>query len=113
MKIIVHFGMVKTGSSSIQQTLYQNRTDLKNIYYPNFGIANHCGLMFSILRKQDRQKVDLLKTELSASHGRDILISAEMLGSSFDTSKVQALYSILSEYTKNIIAVAIFVRLKV
>ena len=35
MRIIVYFGMPKTGSTSIQRTLYQNK--LKQIHYPIFG----------------------------------------------------------------------------
>lgn len=39
-RVIVHYGILKTGSSSIQETLYQNRTVLKTVCYPDLGLAN-------------------------------------------------------------------------
>ncbi|WP_462169274.1 sulfotransferase family 2 domain-containing protein [Pseudoalteromonas lipolytica] len=43
-KVVLHIGMHKTGSSSIQGYLYQNRDKLRDLFcYPDLGTPNHSG----------------------------------------------------------------------
>ena len=44
---IVHIGMHKTGSSSIQNTLFQNLND-PYFHYANLGVANHSAAIYSM-----------------------------------------------------------------
>ncbi len=43
MDALIHAGMHKTGSSSIQQTLYD--TEIAGLYYPKWPTGNHSGLV--------------------------------------------------------------------
>ena len=47
MKALIHIGFNKTGSTSIQESLYRSRQSLaeNNILYPDLGICQHYGLM--------------------------------------------------------------------
>ncbi len=44
---IVHIGMHKTGSSSIQNYLFKNLND-SSFHYSNLGVANHSGVIYSM-----------------------------------------------------------------
>lgn len=126
MKIIVHLGMPKTGSSSIQQSLYNNK-ELENICYPDFGeIGNHQWLLnrtfesfSSKLRENssldfisfEKQKINRLRKlekllDSSFVEKRDILLSAETLCLKLGANELKELHSLLTNYTKEIIAVA-------
>ena len=54
MKIILHIGNYKTGTSALQNFLYKNRQKLMEygIYYGNTWkvVNNHAGLAFGILK---------------------------------------------------------------
>ncbi len=39
-RVLVHYGILKTGSSSIQETLFRSRTGLGPVLYPDLGMAN-------------------------------------------------------------------------
>jgi hypothetical protein len=108
MRIIIHFGMFKTGSTSIQETLYQNRANLMNIYYPNFGKPAHSLILSSAFRGKQSNPLLLskLKKELDFNINKDcdILLSSEAL-TNFKFNELKSLHSMLSCYTKNIIAV--------
>jgi hypothetical protein len=98
-KILLHVGTHKTGSTSIQRTLYDNRETLEehNIHYLEFG-SNHWHLYSAFMHNpwewfehqrmgHDREQVDKLnadtlrnvKEEIANSHCDNIIISSEYL----------------------------------
>lgn len=58
-KLVLHIGMHKTGSSSIQETLHHNLND-ENVHYIKFSNPNHSGVLRRIF-KEDLQNDHLVK----------------------------------------------------
>jgi len=105
--------MYKTGSSSIQKTLYTSRSNLRSICYPDFNRYNHSniikqafGYTSSVSAEEKAVALesfrDILRYNAEINH--DIIISDESLtASSFN--KLKDLYSTLNNYSDEIIAV--------
>ncbi|MDO9106916.1 MAG: hypothetical protein Q7U57_18390 [Methylovulum sp.] len=119
MRIIVHFGMPKTGSTSIEQTLYKSRDKL-NICYPDLGSFAHNAHLSQAFRemlgvrsantiffaKKKELALSKLKKVLDLnSSEKDILLSSELLSNAFSINELKALHSVLVKYTKEVIAV--------
>ena len=119
MRIILHFGMHKTGSTSIQNSFFNNAGLLEHLLYPDFGTHSHNPLLSNLYGRKaakapspeiaKRKKINAktkLKTALDTNLEKndDILISAEVL-SAFNIKQLNKLYSLLSTYAKEIIAV--------
>ena len=49
MRVFIHIGYTKTGTTSIQRALYENRETIKqyNCYYPETGIVNNHHFYFA------------------------------------------------------------------
>lgn len=69
-RCILHFGMPKTGSTSIQESLYSGLTD-PDFYYPNLGHFNHS--MF--LEAAFSEKPERYHTNHKLGIGREQLLS--------------------------------------
>ena len=125
MRIILHFGMIKTGSSSIQATLAKNAASMSNsnIYYPIASYVDHNGILTTAFSQKPRRVHKLkeisrsafeekkakqlirLDKLLKAHQGRDILLSSEVVASlRFD--ELKNFYLWLKNYTDDITAVA-------
>lgn len=98
---ILHIGMHKTGSSSIQDTLYALRHDLKEFHYLDMGRSNASGqLQYAFMNTGDcirrivklghepkprkiknRKQIalDKLSLQLNQARGKTLIISAEGL----------------------------------
>ena len=63
-KCIVHIGMHKTGSSSIQDTLYKTLSD-ENFIYAKLGVANHGGKIFTLFTEKPENYAPNRKKGLS------------------------------------------------
>ncbi|MBF0122419.1 MAG: hypothetical protein HQL21_03285 [Candidatus Omnitrophica bacterium] len=113
MKTIVHFGMPKTGSTSIQYSLYGHLTDDRFLYL-DFGEANASDAM-DILFSQNLAKINLLERrgvissdiemmrarkrdcldqQMALAHGKTAILSAESIAW-FNEQELSALYSAL------------------
>ncbi len=62
-KVIVHIGTRKTGTSSIQKTLGENRSELirHNIYYPGFEPYNHISTFTPIFLEDPKRNISMIK----------------------------------------------------
>lgn len=80
-RLIVHYGMHKTGSSSIQETLWNNRTRLGPVRYLDFGRVNGSSTMTYFFRRDGAQARDEADFDaaLAGLQGRTGVISAEVL----------------------------------
>ena len=86
-KLIVHFGSHKTGSSSIQNTLFKNRDKLGQYSYIHFGVVNSspainnlCSLSASDQHKADANSVlSTFRESLNNLNGKYGIISAEVI----------------------------------
>jgi hypothetical protein len=80
-RLIVHYGMHKTGSSSIQETLWNNRTRLGPVQYLDFGRVNGSFAMTDFFRRDAAQARDMADFDaaLAALNGKTGVISAEVL----------------------------------
>jgi hypothetical protein len=97
--LVVHFGMHKTGTSSIQESLFRRLAD-KRFYYVNFGIPNasngvtmcfrtdlerygplrKTGVTAEKLASRRAEALRRLSSEIEASAGRAAVISGEHIG---------------------------------
>ena len=80
-RLVVHYGMHKTGSSSIQETLWNNRTRLGPVQYLDFGRVNGSFAMTDFFRRDGGQTRDIADFDaaLAGLQGRTGVISAEVL----------------------------------
>lgn len=86
-KLIVHFGSHKTGSSSIQNTLFINRDKLGKYGYVHFGVVNSspamnnlCSVSASNRRKADANSIlSTFHQSLNDLNGKIGIISAEVI----------------------------------
>lgn len=85
METILHIGMHKTGTSSIQQALYSS-SFLKNCYYISIGGANQSGLVASAFHN---------KAERHPSYSRKGFTYSE-----FSRMKLQARQNLTNEFQK-------------
>lgn len=122
-KIIIHFGMDKTGSTSIRASLSKHLTDSK-FHYVTLGIANASRGLAAAFKKDptsfpyfrnsrltDEQLRNLkteafhdLAKELQKAIGKTAIMSAEAV-SRFKESEFRALCSFISRQTQSIEAV--------
>lgn len=105
MRIIVHFGMPKTGSSSIQYSLFKNRSNL-NLSYPALGTRNHQIILNQAFSRQKKDAQIKLAKQLAVNFEKncDTLLSGETIFNlSFD--ELKEFYFFLSNYAEKIIAV--------
>lgn len=104
-KLFFHLGISKTGSSSLQKSLYDNKSILEDsgIKYLDSGIISdsdiaHTGFAFSMLdhypewaASQDRDYKNIIKTmasEVSSSNLENFICSSEALSSVHDIKKL-------------------------
>jgi hypothetical protein len=119
---IVHVGMHKTGSSSIQETF--SKIDSSELKYLNLGVsANQSGFFGTLLsenpenfhpnlmngrsaaesQRRKRYFAEVFERELSQSSARRILISAELLSAPWVTvSMLETLRDTLKKYCRKI-----------
>lgn len=106
MRILFHLGTYKTGSSSFQNMLFENRELLleNDILYPRSGLTadsklgrRHTPLIYNYIRgKEDACPDDLLK-ELSTSSAKTAILSSEAWSRPEHLSHLTRLVSILNE----------------
>jgi hypothetical protein len=125
-RIIVHVGMHKTGTSSIQDTFYKRRNpDLEYIDWTN---GNHCGLFVLLFEKMDKlgqyhgfgprgpsfvdelpamreEWLARLTAQLDLSRSRTLLFSAEDISAPRFDQPIQKMYDFFRGWTDDIIAV--------
>ena len=94
-KLFLHIGQSKTGTTSLQKFLQDNRTHLKEkgFYYPDTLYYGHLGLSDWLLKKFERKtfglipvdpqidvsnRFDLLHQEIEKSHCNTIVLSSEL-----------------------------------
>ncbi len=118
---IVHIGMHKTGSSSIQETLFNNLTD-PGFEYADFGLANQSTLLYTlfsdepenyhkyrklglkktevnqIIQKTDERLVTSLQKQLSST----VIFSAESITRLNAESELPRFHAFLSKYFDSI-----------
>ena len=63
-KIIIHFGMHKTGTTSIQMSLYKNFLD-KNFHYVNLGKANPSNLLIAAFKRNPVRNIFFRKNGIN------------------------------------------------
>jgi len=121
---ILHFGMPKTGSTSIQATLYSGLAD-PGFYYPDLGHFNHGMFLFAAFSEKPdlyhaNQKLGIgreqllserpavlqrLVDEISRSGPRTMLLSAEEVFN-FRPSETAALLTLFSSQSRHVQLVA-------
>lgn len=92
-KLILHIGMHKTGTSSIQDTLHYNLKD-QNIKYMDLGVPNHSGALNQLFSSDTNSKIrerihSKFMSNLITSHDTYI-ISAEDLSTFSEDSLISA-----------------------
>ncbi|NYS78424.1 hypothetical protein HZS80_12020 [Halomonas glaciei] len=87
-EIIVHVGMHKTGSSSIQETL--SKTPMEDVEYLSLGSSNHSGFFSTLLSKHPENYHAHRKNGLNKSQAREL-----------QKSYVEKLHAVLQGVTKN------------
>jgi len=129
-EIFLHIGLHKTGSTSIQETLYMNRDILeeRSFLYPKCFPSNHSVPMYSAfcdspenyymnirhqrgteqVKEFNKQNLMNLEKEIYASKAKKLIISAEEL-SVLPKANLARLKKYLKKYSKKI-KVIIFVR---
>ncbi|AJY51407.1 MULTISPECIES: hypothetical protein [Halomonadaceae] len=120
-EIIIHMGMHKTGSSSIQDTF--SKISMANVEYLSLGTANHSGFFSTVLLKEPENYHTHRRNGLNKKQVRELqqsyleklhkvlegvrkskaLISAEDLSSSSNQySEIEYLKKLLSPYCRRI-----------
>ena len=106
MRIIFHLGSYKTGSSSFQNMLFENRNMLlqKGILYPKSGLTadsklgrRHTHLIYNYTRGKDWACPDDLLNELSTSSAETAILSSEAWSRPEHLSHLTRLVSSLQE----------------
>lgn len=111
MRIIIHCGMPKTGSSSIHHSLSKNSERL-SIYYPRVRKLNHQVILNQAFMKVNEGKpkdkaLTKLRTVLDDKliKGRDVIFSAETLPN-FSIAELAELHNFMKQYSDEVCAVA-------
>ena len=130
MRIVIHAGMHKTGTSSVQDFFFEHSP--AEIAYPNWLEANHCGLFILLFEDLDRlaayhgfhargpdftatlpalreKNMARMSAFLDANRHRTVLISAEDISSPEFRSATARMRDFLSQWT-NDIEVIVYVR---
>ncbi|AKF25720.1 hypothetical protein YH65_10230 [Sulfurovum lithotrophicum] len=104
-KCIIHIGMHKTGSSSIQQSLFHNLKD-DTFSYLDMGIPNHSISMSMLFRNSSRKNPETvnLKNKLikSIKNSHSIMIISAEAISMFSKEDLKYLRDFLLDYFKEI-----------
>jgi len=109
MRIILHIGQQKTGSTSLQRFLKKNRRLLKEngILYPKSLGKNKQKVLVDIINTNSSERIkyiDQLQSEIKSSQADTLILSEENLYN-IDKDKMKILHKILSEITNNITVV--------
>ena len=130
MRIVIHAGMHKTGTSSLQDYFFEHAP--AEIAYPQWMEANHCGLFILLFEELDRlsdyhgfrargqeytdtlpalraENTALMSAFLDANRHRTVLISAEDISSPEFRPAVIRMRDFLSQWTHDI-EVIVYVR---
>jgi hypothetical protein len=107
---IVHFGMHKTGSTSIQQSLYRRLADPR-FHYIDLGVADAGPRLAAVFQRQpeDATLRARLDRELRDSGPRTAILSAERL-SDFNASEFGALRAAVAAQGKEVALAVGYVR---
>jgi len=123
MRVVIHAGMHKTGTSSIQNFFYSNERE--NIVYPRWFGPNHCGLFILLfqdeellgeyhgfktrgaefvasLKEKKRNSYDLLEKAIEQAKNTTLLISAEDISWPGFRNAVSRMHSFFQSYTEDI-----------
>lgn len=103
-RVIIHYGVHKTGSTSLQLTLFKNQNRLKNFVYIHFGQANGSFAISEIFRGYSSRtsitKNKVSRNDLTISlynlNGKTGIISAEVI-SVFTPEQVKVLIDLINE----------------
>ncbi|MEP0699714.1 MAG: hypothetical protein ABJC67_00130, partial [Lentilitoribacter sp.] len=107
MRLIFHLGTYKTGTSSFQDMLFNNRKILKknNIIHPQTGITNekklghrHTPLIMNFLSGKNDACPNALLDELNASKAKTAIISSEAWSHPLHLSHLTRLVAVLNEH---------------
>lgn len=123
-RIVVHFGLPKTGSTSIQESLFRYLNDPRFHYVSfsnpktslviatgfkddpaRFGAHARRGTSSDELQRLRKQAVDSLEAELQAAGGRTAILSSEAI-SSFHMQEIRNLCSFITKHRPAATAVA-------
>jgi len=105
-KVILHIGMMKTGSTSIQKSLEDYEDEL--FYYPKFKNTNHTRIFYTLFGKNQDKLQKLyknkfligkknklfeklkrqMKRELDMARGRNIIFSGEGISKIFSDEEI-------------------------
>jgi hypothetical protein len=122
--IVIHFGMHKTGTSSIQESFFQNLKDPR-FHYVNFGMANasksistafrinparyshyvKSGTSAAQLQKLKAKALQRLDAEIAHSNDRTLILSGENIGQLSET-EIGDLRNFLIRKGKSVSAIA-------
>ena len=110
MRIVLHIGTDKTGSTAIQQHLTLNRDWFrhKSVYIPELGFGRGNGHS-ALLRNLDRENLEMLRGEVDAASDagfKVFLLSWEGMNF-YSLEQIQRLRAILSGYE---ISVLVYLR---
>jgi hypothetical protein len=122
--VVIHFGMHKTGTSSIQESLFQNLKDPR-FHYVNFGMANASTSICTLFRTNPAQysqhiksgasagqlqrlkekAIGRLDSEFTRADGRIPILSGENIGN-LSERELEALRDFLVQKGKSVKAIA-------
>lgn len=123
MRVIVHVGMHKTGSSSIQDYLHAHPQE--DVVYARWETSNHCGLFILLFQDEDKLKgyhgfrdrpsrlldgmLDYkakwrasFEEDMRRAKGKTLIISAEDISSPQFRSAAERLHATIREWTDDI-----------
>ena len=104
--LYLHVGFPKTGTSAIQDFLYVNSDQLKEIdyYYPKTGLLGRAGhaLLAPALKRADKKTADDLLSEISGLKQKNIIISAEFFFG-FTEKEIEFLKSLFENFAVYIV----------
>ncbi|MEP2785163.1 MAG: hypothetical protein ABJO67_17345 [Pseudoruegeria sp.] len=126
MRVVIHVGMHKTGSSSIQNTLAKH--DNPSLKHLDWESPNHCGLFVLLFQDEDkladyhgfrargpeflnqlpqmRQKwLKITHSALQAAVGKTVILSAEDISSPIFHNATQRMLEFFSQYSSDISAI--------
>ncbi|MBK8815428.1 MAG: glycosyltransferase family 61 protein [Methylococcaceae bacterium] len=114
-RLLLHIGTGKTGTSSIQNFLFENRkilADQFSLYYPEFGLSkiNHFGELIHAhypvvlwIKERQAQKLEELCSTLKASNCETAVISCENLYHHLTLEDIAYLANAVKDFSVEII----------